>query len=58
MGLFDLLSDTKDKMDKSAKAREYLRDAKRYVNEGEEIYEKAYSRVFKNAGLLCNLGLN
>lgn len=45
MGLFDFISDTKDRMDKSRQAREYIQRAKELVNEGNEIYNKAYNKV-------------
>lgn len=45
MGLFDIFSDAKDSMDRSRQAREYLSQAKQYVREGEEIYNRAYHKV-------------
>lgn len=45
MGLFDLFSDVKDNMDKSRQAREYLQRAKELVQEADDIYDRAYSRV-------------
>lgn len=46
MGLFDLFDDVKENMERNKKARAFIRDAKRYRKEGEEIYDKAYLKVF------------
>lgn len=45
MGLFDLFGDVKDNMDKRRQAREYIQRAKELVREGNDIYERAYSKV-------------
>lgn len=45
MGLFDLFNDLKEKSEKRKRADEYRRIAKRYVQDGEKIYNKAYSEV-------------
>ena len=45
MGIFDLFSDAKDSMDKSRQAREYIQRAKELVREGDDLYERAYSKV-------------
>lgn len=42
MGIF---SDAKDNYEKRRKAAEYRYDARQYINEGKEIYEKAYNRL-------------
>lgn len=46
MGLFDLFDDAKESMEKKSKARGFLRDAKRYTEEGKNIYDNAYLKVF------------
>lgn len=45
MGIFDLLSESKDRIDKNRRAREYIQRAKDLVNEGNELYRKAYGRA-------------
>lgn len=45
MRLFDLFSDAKDNMDKSRQAREYIQRAKELVSEGNDLYERTYSKV-------------
>ena len=39
MGLFDFISDTKDRIDKSRQAREYIQRAKELVNEATKNSE-------------------
>lgn len=45
MGFFDLISDAKDSMDKRRQAKEYIQRAKELVREGDDLYERAYSKV-------------
>jgi hypothetical protein len=45
MGLFDLFDDMKEKSSKRRQAEEYRRSAKKYVQDGERIYNNAYSEV-------------
>lgn len=45
MSLFDLMDRAGENMEKRRKTREYLKDARRYVEEGKARYEKAYSDV-------------
>ena len=45
MGFFDLISDAKENIEKSQKAREYISDAKRLVREADELYAAAYAKV-------------
>lgn len=42
MGIF---SDAKDNYEKRQKAAEYRYDARKYINEGKEIYETAYNKL-------------
>ncbi len=51
MGLFgDLFNYTKENYNRSKQAREYLRRAEELVEEGNRIYEQAYSKVASYAG--------
>lgn len=45
MGFFDFLSEAKENMDKRRQAREYISQAKQFIREGDEIYQKAYDKV-------------
>lgn len=38
MGLFDSM---KDNMERRQRTREYLKSAKEYINDGEELYQNA-----------------
>lgn len=49
MGLFDLFNDVKENVDKSRQAREYIKRAKELIREGDDIYERAYSKVMSYA---------
>ena len=42
MGFF---SNAKDNYEKRQRAAEYRYDARKYINEGKEIYEKAYDKL-------------
>lgn len=46
MGLFDSM---KDNMERRQRTREYLKNAKEYINDGEELYQNAYEKVLKRA---------
>ena len=46
MGLFDSM---KDNMERRQRTREYLKNAKEYINDGEELYQNAYGKVLKRA---------
>lgn len=41
MGLFDSM---KDNMERRQRTREYLKNAKEYINDGEELYQNACKR--------------
>lgn len=45
MSIFDFFDDMKEKSAKRKQAEEYRRSAKKYVADGERIYNKAYSEV-------------
>lgn len=45
MGFFDFLSEQKEKADRQADAREYLRLAREFVKEGERIYDESYNKT-------------
>lgn len=49
MGIFDLFDDLKENMEKSKKAKEYIRRANELVKEGDELYERAYDKVISYA---------
>lgn len=49
MGLF---SKTKDNYEKRRMAAEYHYDAMKYINEGKEIYNRAYSKLREKAGIV------
>lgn len=46
MGLFDSM---KDNMERRQRTREYLKSAKEYINDGEELYQNAYEKVLRRA---------
>jgi hypothetical protein len=49
LGLFDLFEDVKENSRKRKQADEYRRRAKKYVEDGERLYEKTYSDVVSYA---------
>ncbi|MDY2966303.1 MAG: hypothetical protein SOR58_08905 [Megasphaera massiliensis] len=45
MGLWDVVTDAKERMEKSRRAREYLKRAKELVKDGNDLYERAYNKT-------------
>lgn len=46
MGIFGFIDDMKEKAEKRKRAAEYRRKARQYIEDGERIYNTAYSEVF------------